>query len=138
MGARVLSCYIDGAARGNPGPAGIGVVVLAQDGTVLREIARYVGETTNNVAEYYALLAALEEALHQGAEEVVIYSDSELLVRQVNGTYRVRSAHLLPLFQRARALMGRLRKVAVRHIGREKNARADRLANRAIDEKLNS
>ncbi|MDR7434908.1 MAG: ribonuclease HI family protein [Armatimonadota bacterium] len=138
MGAKAFSCYIDGAARGNPGPAGIGVVLLAQDGTVVREIARYLGETTNNVAEYHALLAALEEALRQGAEEVIIYSDSELLVRQVNGTYRVRSAHLLPLFQRARTLMGRLRKVSVRHIEREKNVRADRLANRAIDEKLNS
>lgn len=138
MASGVLYCYIDGAARGNPGPAGIGVIITDQDGAVLREIARYLGETTNNVAEYRAILAALEEALRRGAEEVVIYSDSELLVRQLLGTYRVRSAHLLPLFRRARELMGRFRRVTVRHIGRERNARADRLANRAIDEKLNT
>ncbi|MDR7522171.1 MAG: ribonuclease HI family protein [Armatimonadota bacterium] len=129
-----LRLFIDGASRGNPGPAGIGVVVQDARGRTIAEVREFLGEATNNVAEYQALLRALSEAEARGADDLEIYADSDLLVRQIQGTYRVRRAHLVPLHARAlRALQG-FRRWQIAHIPREKNAGADALANRALDE----
>lgn len=123
---------VDGGARGNPGPAGCGVVLQVEGGE-REEHAVFIGETTNNVAEYAALLAALRRALEIGVVDLVVRSDSELLVRQLNGSYRVRAAHLQPLWRRARALMDRFGRVELVAVRREANTAADRLANQAID-----
>lgn len=133
-----LSLYIDGAARGNPGKAGIGVVLYRLRKRVLEEVSEYIGETTNNIAEYKALLRALEKALEHGAREVVIYSDSELLVKQLKGEYRVKAPPLAPLYMEARRLLGGLVRWEVEHIPREENTRADALANLAIDSQASS
>jgi ribonuclease HI len=125
--------YTDGAARGNPGPAGAGVRVCAADGAPLDEIAEYLGETTNNVAEYRALLLGLERARALGARRVEVRSDSELLVRQMNGEYKVRNVGLRELVTRARALERAFAHVEYTHVRRESNREADRLANLAID-----
>ena len=130
---RRVVVYTDGAARGNPGPAGAGVFICEPSGRTLLERARYLGEATNNVAEYQALLLGLEEAAKLGAFEVEIRSDSELLVRQMTGDYRVRSAALQGLHARARVLEGRFDRVDYLHVRRAENSDADRLANRAID-----
>ena len=128
--------YCDGAARGNPGPAGAGVVLQSPSGEVLERAGRYLGETTNNVAEYEALILGLERAAERGAREVHVMADSELMVRQLQGRYKVKAPHLKPLYERARALMGRFDRVVVRHVPRARNAAADQMANRAIDERL--
>jgi ribonuclease HI len=125
--------HTDGASRGNPGLAGIGVVVLGEGGEVLAEVARALGITTNNRAEYEALLEGLRQALALGADEVTVRSDSELLVRQVLGRYAVRSAELKPYVDEARRLLARFRRIRVEHVPRAANAHADALANRAID-----
>jgi ribonuclease HI len=125
--------YSDGAARGNPGPAGAGAVLQDSKGKVKSEVCRYLGEMTNNQAEYHALLLALNEAKKLGATRLRIYADSELVVRQINGDYRVKNQGLKPLFQE---IMNRLRGVGVytiEYLPREKNKRADKLANLAID-----
>ncbi|MDQ7857562.1 MAG: serine hydrolase [Armatimonadota bacterium] len=126
--------FIDGAARGNPGPAALGVVVQDGRGRVLAELGEALGEATNNVAEYRALLRGLEEAAARGATEVEVCTDSDLLVRQITGEYRVKSAHLIPLHGRALRALGGFRAWQVRHVPREENAAADALANRALDE----
>lgn len=126
--------HIDGAARGNPGPAGVGVILYGPDGQALERVCRYIGEATNNVAEYRALLVALERAERLGLAEVEICSDSELVVRQLQGRYRVNHPALLPLFAEAKERMARFRRAAIRHVPREANAEADALANRGIDE----
>ncbi|NPV30250.1 MAG: ribonuclease HI family protein [Firmicutes bacterium] len=126
--------YIDGASRGNPGRAGAGVVVCNEAGQIIKERKEYLGKATNNVAEYRALLLALQEALAQGATQVEVYTDSELLARQWNGEYRVRSPHLAPLVQQARSLSRAFSSCKLSHIPRTQNRRADLLANRAIDE----
>lgn len=124
----------DGAARGNPGPAGIGVVLAAPDGTVLAEIAEGIGETTNNVAEYTAAIRGLERARELGIEEVLLRSDSQLLVNQLSGVYRVKSEHLRPLARRAASLAASFpRGVRFEHVPRERNKEADRLANVGVD-----
>jgi ribonuclease HI len=128
-----LVLYTDGAARGNPGPAGAGVRVESPDGTAIDELAEYLGETTNNVAEYHALLIGLERARALGAASVEVRSDSELLVRQMTGEYKVKNAGLKELVTRARTLERAFRSVAYVHVRREKNRCADRLANLAID-----
>ena len=129
-----VTIHVDGGSRGNPGPAGAGVVIRnADDGTVLFEGGYYLGRTTNNVAEYQGLLRGLERAAGLNADETRVHSDSELLVRQMNGEYRVRNAGLKPLFQQARQLCGRFRQVTFTHVRREQNADADRLANQAMD-----
>ena len=126
--------HIDGGARGNPGPAGAGVVVQsADDGTILFEGGYYLGRVTNNVAEYRALLEALARAKALGAGDVEVRSDSELLVRQMNGEYRVKSAGLKPLFERAQAMGRDFHRCRVVHVPREANRDADRLANQAIN-----
>jgi ribonuclease HI len=129
-----LILHIDGASRGNPGPAGIGVVIADVSGTVLAEVSEYIGEVTNNVAEYKALLKGLQEAARIGAKDVSIYSDSELLVKQMNGQYRVRHPGLLPLYNQARNVIPLFDHISFTHIPREQNSRADELANQALDE----
>jgi ribonuclease HI len=127
---------IDGGARGNPGEAGCGVVLDV--GRHREEHALYLGIATNNVAEYAALLAILERAHALGLEELVVRSDSQLLVEQLNGGYRVKAPHLKPLWMRARTLAAGLRRFSIVHVSREHNRRADALANRAIDTKTST
>lgn len=128
-----ITIYCDGAARGNPGPAGAGAVLLTEDGSVLSELSKYLGETTNNQAEYQALLMALSEAKKLGAERINIFSDSELMVKQLKGEYRVKNEGLKPLFKNAVEKLKSFVEHKINYLPREKNAHADSLANRAID-----
>jgi len=129
---------IDGGSRGNPGPAGAGVVIrAADDGTPLHTGGWFLGRATNNVAEYTALLRGLEAAATLGAKQIEVLSDSELLVRQMRGEYRVKNAGLRPLFEQAQGLAGRFEGFAIRHVRRERNQDADKLANQAMDAKRN-
>lgn len=128
-----LQIHVDGGARGNPGPAGAGVVIHDDAGTLVHEGAYFLGKQTNNFAEYAALIRALEWSVEAHAGEVTIHSDSELLVRQLTGEYRVKSPILKPLFEQAQLLLLKLPRWTVKHIPREENARADALANRAMD-----
>ncbi|MEO8503296.1 MAG: ribonuclease HI family protein [Acidobacteriota bacterium] len=123
--------WIDGASRGNPGEAGFGVL-FEQDGE-RSEITGFLGRTTNNVAEYSALLAALTHAHRTGVHTLSLYSDSELLVRQLNGQYKVKAAHLIPMYLKVLQLKRGIPKLRVEHVRREQNNQADGLANRAID-----
>ncbi len=133
-----VTVHIDGGARGNPGPAGAGVVIASSDdGTVLHEGGYYLGRATNNVAEYRALIAALEAATALGASEIDVFSDSELLVRQMLGQYRVKNEGLKPLFECAGILAGKFDRFGIQHIRRERNQHADRLVNQAINAKRN-
>ena len=125
--------YTDGAARGNPGPAGAGALICGDGGEAVAEVAEYLGKTTNNVAEYKALIFGLERAIELGASEVEILADSELMVRQVQGRYRVKHPNLKPLFTEAQALLKKIGTYSIKHIDREENIEADRLANLAID-----
>jgi probable phosphoglycerate mutase len=129
-----IVAYIDGGARGNPGPAGYGVRIEDDQGALLNEFHAYIGNSTNNVAEYNALLAALRYALEHGHRSVRIKSDSELLVKQMRGEYRVKHPGLQPLHQQARAIAESLDRVAYEHVRREQNKDADRLANLAMDQ----
>lgn len=128
-----LIAHVDGAARGNPGPAGIGVVLIDSQGNVVKEIAEGLGITTNNVAEYSALIRALEEARALGCKHIAIFTDSELMERQINGRYRVRTPHLLPLFTRAMQLLAQFEKATVTHTRRQNNTRADMLSHLGVD-----
>lgn len=132
MTAHVLYC--DGASRGNPGPSSIGVVLLDPDGGVVRELSGVIGETTNNVAEYRALEAGIEMAADLGVARLEVRLDSELLVKQVNGQYRVKSAHLKPLHRSVLRQMERIPEVSLSHVPRARNTRADALANEALDD----
>ncbi len=123
--------YVDGASKGNPGPAGIGVAIHDADTAVFEE-GRYVGKMTNNMAEYRALVFGLEKAIELGARHVVVLSDSELMVRQMIGLYRVRSERLCPLYEQAQVLCSSLESFEIRHIPRTRNQRADALAGQAI------
>jgi ribonuclease HI len=125
--------HVDGAARGNPGPAGAGVFVAAEAELPEEEHFEALGRATNNVAEYRALLLALRRAEERGATEVSIASDSLLLVQQILGRYRVKAPHLRPLFAEAVARAKRFRRFAIAHVPREKNKKADRLANLGAD-----
>ena len=125
--------YVDGGSRGNPGPSGVGVVILDAGGKRLKEISKYIGETTNNIAEYSALLYGLEETLILRADEIVVNLDSELVARQLTGDYRVKDAGLKPLFERAMNMLKSFKNFEIRHIEREKNKEADKLVNRAIN-----
>jgi ribonuclease HI len=127
--------HCDGAARGNPGPAGVGWVI-GSGGDTLLEGGRYIGKATNNVAEYEAVLDALEKALELGVRDIELKLDSELVVRQINGTYRVKDEKLLDRYRRVRPLIDRFGSFAAVHIPRKENGRADELANQAIDEVL--
>ena len=126
--------YIDGGARGNPGPAGFGVRIEHADGTLVEEFSAAIGHATNNVAEYRGLLAALEWAKAHGHHELHVRSDSLLLVQQMLGNYKVKNAGLQPLHAKARLLANEIGRVTFEHVGRANNAHADRLANAAMDE----
>ncbi len=134
MGDRRLLIHTDGAARGNPGPAGAGAVLRdAADGSLVAEVATYLGERTNNFAEWTAVELALEEALAHGATHVDLRLDSELVARQISGRYRVKHPDLKPIHARVMAMLGRLAGYTVGHVPRELNREADRLSNVAID-----
>lgn len=125
--------WTDGAARGNPGPAGIGAILKSNSGEVLYTGSEFLGHTTNNVAEYQAVLLGLRGALAQGLMRIEVRADSELLIKQLKGEYRVKSPGLRPLFEEARRLIARFASVKLTHIRRELNGEADRLANQGID-----
>lgn len=131
-----VKIYSDGAARGNPGPAGAGAVIVAADGTPIAHLGRFLGEATNNYAEYHGLLLGLNRARELGVSEVQVYADSQLVIRQLGGQYRVRNEGLRPLFDEALRLLRGFRKFELHHIPREQNAAADEMSNRAIDEKM--
>jgi ribonuclease HI len=129
----LVNIYFDGAARGNPGPAGIGVVVK-KGATTLAEISDFIGKATNNVAEYIAFIRGLEEALVLGATKAECFSDSELLVKQINGEYKVKNEGLIPLHHHAKSLIRKFKTFIISHTYRKENKHADELANRGIDE----
>ncbi|MES2220477.1 MAG: ribonuclease HI family protein [Acidobacteriota bacterium] len=125
--------YTDGGSRGNPGPSGYGVVIQGEDGTILGELSEFLGMRTNNVAEYSGLLAALEFALAKGHPRLRVVSDSELMVKQIRGQYRVQSPDLRPLYEEAKRRIARLEAFQIEHVLRGKNKKADELANQAMD-----
>lgn len=129
----VVIAYIDGGARGNPGPAGFGVRIENEDGTLVEEFSEAIGIATNNVAEYRGLIAALEWALAKGVTALHVRSDSLLLVQQMKGVFKVKHPGLIPLTATARSLASRIGRVTFEHVGRSHNAHADRLANAAMD-----
>jgi ribonuclease HI len=133
LAKKELILHIDGASRGNPGPAAYAVVAESADGAPVAAISKFLGEATNNQAEYEGLLGALEFARSNGYARLRILSDSELLVRQMNGEYKVKSDGLKPLWERARRAAAGFEACSLRHVPREKNREADRLANRALD-----
>jgi ribonuclease HI len=125
---------IDGGSRGNPGPASYGVVVRDERGEIVAKLKKYIGRTTNNVAEYYGLIAALDYAQSNGLRALRVESDSELLVRQMRGHYKVKSADLRPLFESARKMAQTFEAFRIDHVYRAQNSEADALANEALDE----
>jgi ribonuclease HI len=125
---------VDGGSRGNPGPAAYGVVIHDPMGKSVAQLKKYIGRTTNNVAEYYGLIAALDYAQSQGIRAVRIEADSELMVKQMRGLYKVKSADLQPLYERARKMAQGFDSFRIEHVYREQNREADRLANEAMDE----
>jgi ribonuclease HI len=125
---------IDGGSRGNPGPAAYGVVIRDAKGEIVAKLKKYIGRMTNNVAEYYGLIAALDYMQSQGIKALRIESDSELLVKQMRGQYKVRSPELQPLYERARKMAAALESFRIDHVYREQNREADALANQAMDE----
>ena len=131
--SKTLIIYTDGGARGNPGPAGIGAVAYNKKGEVVFKISQFIGYTTNNQAEYQAVLAALEKAKQIDADQVKIFMDSQLVARQLNGEYKVKNKDLAPLFVKIYNLTFNFKSVKFIHIPREKNKEADRLANQAMD-----
>jgi len=133
LSAAKVIVHTDGAARGNPGPAAIGVTLQDEAGHTLARISRRLGRTTNNQAEYRAVIAGLEQAIALGASGVVVKSDSELVVKQLNGKYKVKNAALRPLYQEVVRLAGQLQGFSISYIPRESNRAADALANQALD-----
>ena len=131
--AKKYILYIDGASRGNPGPAGIGIVILDEKKKKVKELYKYIGETTNNIAEYNALIYGLDEAAKLGAREVVVNMDSELVARQLNGEYKVKDPNIKALFEKAAGVLKNFANFEITHIDRLKNKDADRLANKAIN-----
>ena len=128
-----LLLSVDGAAKGNPGPAGIGVVIYDESGCEILSIGEYIGSATNNTAEYAALLRGLQECANLGADSVLVQTDSELVARQLTGAYKVKSPHLQPLYNEAKRLFGQFKSVSVKHVPREKNKHADKLASSAAE-----
>lgn len=128
-----LTVNVDGGARGNPGPAAIGVIARDGDGEVLQEVGETIGAATNNVAEYKALLRGIELAAELGADEVDLIGDSELVVRQVEGKYKVKNAGIKPLHAEVKRALGDFDSWSLRHVRRAENADADRLVNEALD-----
>jgi ribonuclease HI len=136
MADKALSLFTDGACRGNPGQGGAGAVLVGEKGEVVGTAKKFLGHCTNNIAEYQALILGLGEALGRGATAISIYLDSELLVRQIQGIYRVKNPALKPLMAEIRDLLDRFDTWQVEHVPRSENALADGLANEAIDETL--
>ena len=132
-GGASATANVDGGSRGNPGPAGYGVRIEREDGTVV-ELKQSIGSATNNVAEYNGLLAALRWAVENGVSALHVKADSELIVKQMRGEYRVKNPGLLPLYEEARDLVRQIGRVRFEHVRREHNKDADRLANEAMDE----
>jgi ribonuclease HI len=130
-----LKIYIDGASKGNPGEAGAGILIIDEKDKVIKEFSEYLGSCSNNVAEYKAFLIALKMAIRLQAEYIVIYCDSELLVRQIKGIYRVKNSYLKSLYTKAIELLKNFNYYEIIHIKREANHIADKLANKAIKEK---
>ncbi|MDP3836522.1 MAG: ribonuclease HI family protein [bacterium] len=128
-----LIIHSDGGARGNPGPAGIGAIIHNEEGKVVAEISQYLGEATNNQAEYKALIAGLEKAVALGADNVDCFLDSELAVKQINREYKVKNKELAPLFLNVCNLLTKIKNYRFIHVPREMNKEADRLANEAMD-----
>jgi ribonuclease HI len=128
-----ITANVDGGARGNPGPAGYGAYIRGADGKAIAQLSEYLGIKTNNFAEYSALIGALEYAIAHGYRALKVISDSELMVRQMTGQYRVNSPDLKPMYERARSLVRQLDRFAIEHVLRAKNQHADRLANEAMD-----
>jgi probable phosphoglycerate mutase len=129
-----IVAHIDGGSRGNPGPAAYGVAIKTPQGQPVTAFAKFIGENTNNFAEYQGLLAALEYALSHGYPRLRVLTDSELMARQISGRYKVRSPDLKPLYDKAREMIARLESFSIRHVYREQNREADRLANKAMDD----
>lgn len=125
--------FADGGSRGNPGPAAYGAVLIDPSGDVLREMSAFLGSTTNNVAEWSGLIAGLEAALDLGIDEIEVRLDSELVVRQLSGAYRVKQPHLIPLHAKAKSLLRKFVHSHVAHVRREQNKAADALVNQVLD-----
>ena len=128
-----MTIFADGGSRGNPGPAASGAVVFDERGDVLREIGTYLGVATNNVAEWTGLITGLEAALELGATDITVRLDSELVVKQLSGVYRVKHPGLIPLHAKARTLLRKFAHVDVRHVPRKQNAAADAVVNQTLD-----
>jgi ribonuclease HI len=135
-GSFAIKANIDGGARGNPGPAAFGVVIRNSQGEIIDEIMEYLGIQTNNFAEYSGLLAALEYAVREKYASLKVLSDSELLVKQMKGQYRVKSPGLLELYDRARVMVRKLERFSIDHVLREYNREADRLVNKVLDSRM--
>ena len=130
------SLYSDGASRGNPGHSGIGVVIKDENSKIVKKVSQYIGQGTNNVAEYIALIVGLEEAVKLGIKDIEAFLDSELLVKQIEGAYKVKSEHLKPLLFLVKYLSNFFPGIVYKHIPREKNKEADRLASEAVKKDL--
>ena len=133
MRLKKVIIHADGASRGNPGQAAIGAVIKDEQGRLITSISRRIGRATNNQAEYRAVITALEEAVRLGSRQVDIRLDSELVVKQINGEYRVKKATLKPLYQQVKQLLGLLEGFTITHIPRQQNTEADNLANKALN-----
>ena len=129
----VYKIYIDGAARGNPGPAGAGILILDHNNKTISEISKYLGEATNNVAEYTAMVLAMDEARNLKAKDIVVNTDSQLLAKQLGGEYKVKNPALKQLHSKVNSLLASFDEVRINMIPREENKQADFLANKAID-----
>jgi len=127
--------YSDGGSRGNPGAAGIGVLIEDLDGNIIKEVSQFIGEQTNNVAEYKALCRGLEVAFDLGIKNIVCYLDSELVVKQIKGEYKVKNEGMISMYNMVKPLIKQFDKFEIKHIKRELNKKADALANRAMDNK---
>ena len=140
-----LTIFADGGSRGNPGPAAAGTVitdesgavVTDESGTVVREIGTFLGTTTNNVAEWTGLISGVEAALELGADEIIIRLDSELVIKQLTGVYRVKHPNMIPLHAKAKALLKKFRHVDIKHVPRRQNAAADAVVNAVLDARAN-
>jgi len=128
-----LTIYVDGASRGNPGPAAVGALIKDEKGATILKVSSSIGRATNNQAEYSALIAALQEARKLGADHVYVNTDSQLMSEQINGNYRVRNAHIRPLFEKAMQLLTAFQYYSIDHIPRYLNSEADALANEALN-----
>ena len=133
MSSSEIIAHIDGGSRGNPGPAAYGVAIKTLQDEPVTAFAKFLGKTTNNFAEYQGLLASLDYALRNGYSRLRVFTDSELMARQISGQYKVRSPDLKPLYEQAQAMIRRLEAFSIRHVYREQNREADKLANQAMD-----